>query len=82
MDVKHCIMDLKDYVEGLRARANRNAREMRTEAGEAGSKEWTRFETSQWMTLDFMNELERIAACWEEGFPARQSTQVALSKEG
>lgn len=81
MEVKHCVMDLKDYVEGLRARLRRNCEAFK-ELGEDASKvDEARFETGQWMVLDFIDELERVTAAWEEGFPARRVTEKAIKEE-
>lgn len=78
MEVKHCIMDLKDYIEGLRARLKRNAEAM---DAMTSSAEYDRCSVNQWVTIDFMSELERITAAWERGIPSRTSTQVAMGKK-
>ena len=71
-------MDLKDYIECLRARLKRNAEAMEEAETKAA---YDRCSVNQWVTIDFMNELERIIASWEEGFPARKATQIEMGKK-
>jgi len=78
LEVKHCCLDLKDYIEGLRARLKRNAE---ASSDYPSMVQKARFDATHWTTLDLMNELERIIASWEEGFPARSSTQIEIGKK-
>jgi len=66
-----CIIDLEDYITGLRASIRRNAEY--EEAVDPGGEDKKRLAQYRYNTLDVINELERIISCWKEGFQARNS---------
>ena len=71
LSVDCCIGDLRDYIDGLRARLRRNKEYV--DSSQPGKAALDRYEQDRLATLDFINELERIISCWEEGFKARNS---------
>lgn len=81
MDVKHCVMDLEDYIKSMRNRLKENTEEVKKLGEKLSRVEEARYVVGRGLLLDTMNDLEDIIAAWKDNAPARRSTEIAIREE-
>ena len=81
MEVKHCVMDLEDFVAGMGRRVDSNI-DAFVSKGPPTEVEEERFKVGYGLLKDLMKDLREVVDAWKEGYPARRVTEEAMEKAG
>lgn len=79
MEVKHCVMDVREMLRLLTERRRKNVDEVRGK--ELTPVQEARFEVGTLLLMDLERDLRKMANAWEDGYPAYRVTEEDLEKD-
>lgn len=81
MQVKHCVMDLRELIRLLEERQQRNVEAIRSMDRDPTPVEEARFEVGFGLLADLVGDLRSMANGWEDDQPNYRVTERALKEQ-